>query len=335
MSDAVICPVCRSVKTSLLWSVTSVEAAQHFILSEKDRVRNRRLSDEITRLWSKASAATYRCGRCGFCFASPYVAGGEAFYRLAYDENKYPAWKWEFQLTLDKLKSQKPEVLRLLEIGAGEGSFVAALLKTGVLAPNILCTEYSPHGREKIEKLGVKCLAIDVRDIDSGQLQDRFDAICMFQVLEHLDRLDELFMALKRMLRPGGSVFIAVPNSLRIDFNERNGALLDMPPNHIGRWSRECFAIICERHGMHIESHVAEPLKFWSTLEELSYFRFLRSAQRNGSIPNKIHSIRNRPLRKLLEVFAVGLSAMRAFPIVVGMGFEMGSSQWVHITTAK
>ena len=55
--------------------------------------------------------------------------------------------------------------------------------------------------------------------------------------MEHLD--DSLLInTLKEILTDNGEILIAVPNEKVIEFNENNGALLDMPPNHIGRWSK-------------------------------------------------------------------------------------------------
>ena len=45
----------------------------------------------------------------------------------------------------------------------------------------------------------------------------------------------------KNLLSKNGEILIAVPNEEIIKFNELNGALLDMPPNHIGRWSKKTF----------------------------------------------------------------------------------------------
>ena len=40
-----------------------------------------------------------------------------------------------------------------------------------------------------------------------------------------------------------------------------NGALLDMPPNHIGRWSRSSFIKICEINELNLIENNVEPFK--------------------------------------------------------------------------
>jgi hypothetical protein len=42
-----------------------------------------------------------------------------------------------------------------------------------------------------------------------------------------MDGLDVLFEKFNWLLKPGGSIFIAVPNQNMIEFNELNGALLE------------------------------------------------------------------------------------------------------------
>jgi SAM-dependent methyltransferase len=123
---------------------------------------------------------------------------------------------------------------------------------------NIFCTEFSEYGRHQIENWGIKCVPKDIRELSGQEYEKCADVICLFQVLEHMDGLDVLFEKLNWLLKPGGSIFIAVPNQNMIEFNELNGALLDMPPNHIGRWNRICFEIIGSRHNLTLEDYQVE-----------------------------------------------------------------------------
>ena len=324
------CPVCGGSKASNLWTVTSSEAAQHFILREKNQARNRKLALHVEHLWKRDMCSVVRCERCDFCYAFPYVAGDGIFYDLAYDHNSYPGWKWEFQVTLDILKKQVRPEYRLLEIGSGDGAFVRRLLSTGFSREAIVCTEYSVHGRGKIEALGIHCLNEDIRTVSRDQFSEPFDSICLFQVLEHLDRLDDLFRTLHDLLASDGSLFLAVPNSRRIEFNESHGALLDMPPNHVGRWNRQCFEQMAKGSGFRLEAYATEPFGFFPAWKQLAYYRFLRSAQRSGSLANRIHRISHRRLRKFMEIGAVALTAAWSFPTAITMTPDMGNSQWAH-----
>src|SRR5208337_399944 len=155
----------------------------------------------------------------------------------------YPKWKWEFQETYEAIKKLAKSDLKLMEIGAGDGAFIRRIAEEILPKENIFCTEFSRYGRHRIEYFGVKCSAEDVRCLSdsNSEYEDAFDIVCMFQVLEHMDRLELLFKKLNLLMKSGGNLFISVPNQRLIEFNENNGALLDMPPNHVGRWNIRCF----------------------------------------------------------------------------------------------
>jgi 2-polyprenyl-3-methyl-5-hydroxy-6-metoxy-1,4-benzoquinol methylase len=194
-----------------------------------------------------------QCSQRGFCFSYPYVAGDERFYSLAYVRSGYPKWKWEFQITYDLLRRNLRSNGKLIEIGAGNGAFISKIAKEVLAKENIFCTEFSEYGRHQIENWGIKCVPKDIRELSGQEYEKCADVICLFQVLEHMDGLHVLFEKLNWLLKPGGSIFIAVPNQNMIEFNELNGALLDMPPNHVGRWKRRCFEIIGSRHNLTLE----------------------------------------------------------------------------------
>src|SRR5450432_2319899 len=218
-----------------------------------------------------------------------------------------------------------------MEIGPGEGAFVRRLDEVGVTRENIVCIEYSAHGRKRIEDLGIRCFSEDVRTLSVDRLSGPFDTSCLFQVLEHLDQLDRLFKTLRDLLLPGGSILIAVPNPAIIDFEESNDALLDMPPNHIGRWNQRCFARVAEIFGFELRAHATEPFNFVSAWKQFSYYRFLRAAQRSGSIANQIHSVRKRRLRQGLEIGYPALEGVRSLPTALKMTPNMRFSQWAHL----
>jgi len=328
------CPVCGGSRSRELYRVTSREAAEHFLTADGDRLE--RLVRHIEMLWRGAKASVLQCEACGFCFAHPYVAGDAAFYELAYDRAGYPAWNWEHEVTLGALERSgiftPGNPARVLEIGAGSGNFVRRLVERGVAPERICCTEYSEFGRQQIARAGIECAGEDVRSSRLDGWSGRFDAVCLFQVLEHMDRLDELFARLRQLTRGGADIFIAVPNERRIAFNETNGAVLDMPPNHIGRWNRRCFECIGERHGYRLVEHRYEEPGYVKSAFELAVYLYLRRAQHRASLANRIERMDRGIARKLLRVPAVAVAALpnlAGFVRVAAPG--LGDSQWAHL----
>src|SRR5690348_9581573 len=113
------CPVCLGAGSRLLWGATAAQAAQHFVLKEKNPDRHARLASHLGTLWGRERCEVVRCDHCGFCYADPYIAGDDQFYALAYERHasSYPGWKWEFEQTCRALSEIRPGPnARLLEI---------------------------------------------------------------------------------------------------------------------------------------------------------------------------------------------------------------------------
>lgn len=326
-----ICPICCSTCACLLWSVNSNQAAQHFVLKEKDTNRFYELVSHIETLWGKTTCDVVQCSSCGFCFCNPYVGGDKRFYDLAYDRSGYPRWNWEHQRTYEVLRKLASRNLRVLEIGAGDGSFIRRIVPEISSKEKILCSEYSDYGRHRIKEFGVECLSDDIRNLTQPELQGYFDIVCMFQVLEHMDDLDDVFRKLHWLMKEEAHLFISVPNPLRLQFYELNGALLDMPPNHVGRWNQNCFAIMASRTGFCVESHEIEALNFVSMAVQFMKYRFLRKSQDSQSVANRITKIKQRSLRLPLQAMGAAVELARHFPLLVGIDKTMGNSQWVQL----
>jgi len=330
-SQQASCPVCGNERgLARLWQASSEEAAQHFVLKEKNQERHQALKAQIEILWRKDTCDIVQCDECGFCFSHPYVSGDAKFYDLAFHGSGYPSWKWEFQLTYDELKNNPAPTDPLLEIGAGNGAFVSRIADNVMPRDRILCTEFSVTGAEAIQKLGVKCLQKDVRQLNDEEFRGAFQTVCMFQVLEHMDDLHILFSKLNWLLKDGGSLFIAVPNEKRIAFNEAHGALMDMPPNHVGRWTQPAFDKILRKYGFTLRQHRVEPISLVASARGFALYRYLRSSQRRNSIANVVERINSRPLRAAMRIAGLGVHVLAAAPVFFKMSRDCGYSQWVH-----
>lgn len=325
------CPVCLTDNARRLWDTTSKQAAQHFVLKEKFPERFSELVSHIENLWGQNTCEVVQCMNCEFSYSNPYVAGDALYYKLLYLRCGYPSWKWEFQQTYNVLIKRSAADIKLLEIGAGDGAFVKRIAKKILPKKNILCTEFSEYGRQEINKFEIKCLSEDVRNLSDAALEKSMDIICMFQVLEHMDRLEELFKKLFWLIKKDGSLFIAVPNQIRIEFNELNGALLDMPPNHIGRWNKKCFEEIGKRHGFHVEDYKVEEYSFISMAKQFIIYRLLRKSQQSGSFENKILKIKNKYLLRTMQMIGLVVNSIAAIPALAKKNSGAGDSQWVHL----
>ena len=193
------CPICHSNKSKKILDITCSEQAAHFLSPLEDKRKYIILKEHIKYLQKSSFVSLKRCKDCNFIYSYPYIAGDKKFYDLIFSNtNKYPQNRWEFQKSVDIIKKSNYKNPKILEIGSGDGAFIRKLLKHQLtIKRNISSIEYSEYGKSKIKRLGIKCLSIDIKDNKNNLPYKKYDFICLFQVLEHLDNLNELIIILK------------------------------------------------------------------------------------------------------------------------------------------
>jgi SAM-dependent methyltransferase len=332
------CPVCGSQDNEFIHrAISNVEAARHFLNPNRDKDRYEALCRHIAELWDRDYCSIRKCRDCGFGFSDPYIAGDGKFYSLAYDHKlgDYPAQKWEYKAAKDALKrrieSHGHGAARLIEIGAGDGAFLRQIVPELIAPERVFCTEYGEYAATQIRNLGIRVALGDIREMDIHN-EKPFDIVCMFQVLEHMDRLTELFSALRTLTSPKADLLIAVPNSKRTEFCEHNGALLDMPPNHIGRWTRLSFEALAKREGWEVAEYIEQPTDSKESWQTFSHHRYARASQFDRSISARVRGLRKTAVTRTLEFAMVAAFVIRSVPLLPTLfSYGMGSAVLVNL----
>lgn len=102
---------------------------------------------------------------------------------------------------------------RILDIGCGEGYGTHYLAE---FAKDIMGIDYDlaviDYAKSKYQRINLKYAAIDIKDLNN--INDKFDVICCFQVIEHI--LDPVgFLSNVNNLLEDGSIFLcSTPNKL-------------------------------------------------------------------------------------------------------------------------
>lgn len=119
----------------------------------------------------------------------------------------------------------------LLDVGAGTGAFLDAAKRSGWKTSG---TEPNPGARKMAGERGVN-LKKSIDDF-SGQ---QFDVVTLWHVLEHIPNLEKTVSLLVNLLKPGGSLVIAVPNFKSYDALHYKDfwAAYDVP-RHLWHFSR-------------------------------------------------------------------------------------------------
>lgn len=136
----------------------------------------------------------------------------------------------------------------LLDMGAGTGAFAATMRN---LVWNVTGIEPDEGARQLSKKL----FHIDLLDFHAlGDLHPRsFDAITLWHVLEHVHALHDYMEKLKSLLRPGGKLFIAVPNYDSVDntIYKLYWAAYDVP-RHLYHFTPKAIELLAMQHGLRL-----------------------------------------------------------------------------------
>jgi SAM-dependent methyltransferase len=179
----------------------------------------------------------HRCQESQIDFFTPVeLEGTERLYEsLRKFEWYYMADKWEFAVALRDLGRSR----RILEVGSGPGLFVERAMKE-LKGATIKGLDLNEEAVSQARRKNLPVERLEVRDL--ALRGETFDAVCAFQVLEHLSRPREFLEALIQVLAPAGTLILSVPN--RDSFLRHQYNLLDMPPHHMTRWNDNAFAYL-------------------------------------------------------------------------------------------
>lgn len=107
-----------------------------------------------------------------------------------------------------KLLGQPPEKIRLLDVGCSSGAFLHAAVKLGFRAEGV---EPAPKAAATAQAAGLKVHQGLLQE--AGYADGQFDAITLFEVIEHLQHPQDLLKECRRILRPGGILLVGTGNA--------------------------------------------------------------------------------------------------------------------------
>lgn len=142
---------------------------------------------------------------------------------------------------------------KILDIGAGTGEFLSVAKNDGWQTIGV---EPSDRAKEIAKNKGVSFVE------ETTELENHsFDVISMWHVLEHVPDLDKQIKELKRLLKPTGTLIIAVPNFNSFDAKHygKFWAAYDVPI-HFWHFSKTAIKLLFEKEGMKLEKVL--PMKF-------------------------------------------------------------------------
>lgn len=162
---------------------------------------------------------------------------------------------------------------RVLDVGAGYGFFLEVLEKAGYEAHGM---EVSTHAVEQARRRTRAPLVEQGAEEPFPYPDGHFDAITLWDVIEHLDRYDAALASCRRCLKPGGKLFVITLNahSLARPLLGRRWAWYQ-DPTHIHMFTPRMLRDGLEKAGLTVESLLTES-NFCSVGEGTKFLKPLR-----------------------------------------------------------
>lgn len=198
-----------------------------------------------------------RCDACGLEFAHP----SRTWSSLHYPHEPH-GLGWDHSQALAELANMPPS--RVLDVGCADGQFLA---RAASLGHTVTGVDFSPEDIEASRRQGFEAYVADLSKDNALVEGNRlFDAITLFQVIEHLEAPDLVFEQLSRLAAPGATLMLGCPSARRYTrafrHAERIGSsdFWDCPPQHSLRWTPAALEAFTARHGWSVRHVAFEPL---------------------------------------------------------------------------
>ncbi|WP_026451833.1 class I SAM-dependent methyltransferase [Aequorivita capsosiphonis] len=139
--------------------------------------------------------------------------------------------KWSLQKKTNLIFEQNSEVGSLLDVGAGTGEFLKVAKEKSW---NVQGMEPNENARRLASEKGIE-LKSSLSDFHENQ----FDVVTLWHVLEHIPNLEETISQLSDLVKPNGTLIIAVPNFKSYDAKHYKEfwAAFDVP-RHLWHFSK-------------------------------------------------------------------------------------------------
>jgi SAM-dependent methyltransferase len=196
----------------------------------------------------------------GLHFFDPPLEGDSQFYGQFYSRIEslglfsHKTVRREFMMAARSI----PAGARVLDVGCGLANFRSCV-------PHAHYTGLDPHMAGKSQSTAVRAETLAQHLIANAVT---YDAVCAFQVLEHVKAPASLFAEMVQAARPGGLIFAGVPHVPSAATRIPN-FVMNAPPHHLTWWTKSALAELANGAGAIVENIEHIP---WGTADALIYW---------------------------------------------------------------
>lgn len=177
-----------------------------------------------------------------------YFEGSDQVGYASYTEDA-PQFARTFRHKVRELLACAP-IRDLLEIGCGPGYFLAAAEEAGIA--NAVGIDLNPAAIELARAAGHRAEVGTIEQLERGR---KYDAVAMFDVLEHIADPAAFLASVRAHTREGGVLYLMTPNirSLLARVSGRRWVSFKIP-EHVAYYSPRSIRLLLERAGWNVVS---------------------------------------------------------------------------------
>lgn len=194
-----------------------------------------------------------RCTRCGHMEVDRLAEALDEAYAEVIDETyleEEAGQRATARATLQRIE-RHVEPGTLLDVGAWVGFLVSEARQRGWDARGVEPSRFaSAYAREQL------AVPVETGTLEELDLPERhFDAVVLGDVIEHLPAPHETLKRIGRLLRPGGVIYLALPDAGSRVARVMGSRWWSVLPTHVQYFTRESVVRLLERHD-YVTEHV-------------------------------------------------------------------------------
>ena len=234
----------------LLCENKNVLLVENIDTRQLSRLYKSRAGVDVRRFFDEGHLNLFKCPHCDLGFYSPQISGDSRFYDELQNYRGYFLKNKTEYSEAAKFINAKDDVL---EVGCGEGLFTDHIQYRSYIG-----LEFSGKAIATARNKGLDIIDQPLEE-HAGNRKEKYDVVCFFQVLEHIDQPREFIHHALACLKKGGKLIIAVPSNDSF-IRDAPNFYLNMPPHHISTWSDKSLQKIADIFQLKVEAIIHEPL---------------------------------------------------------------------------
>lgn len=235
------CILCKSKNVKVIDSIKNKSLIELY---------RKRSNTKVERFFKTENTDLAHCSDCDVTFYHPSAIGDGIFYD---DLQKYRDYYMDEKSEFSEAAKFVKESDNVLEIGCGKGMFPSYIKYNSYTG-----LEFSEDAIKQAVSKNLKVTNERLENHASNNI-NKYDVVCFFQVLEHVEHPHSFISDALKCLKKGGKLIIAVPSEDSF-IKDANNFYLNLPPHHTTKWKDNTLKNIASIFNLNFVHIFHEPL---------------------------------------------------------------------------